>query len=112
MDQLRRRAERASGGLPTAHGLAEAIVAVREVGERPSDHDATPCAEQGEGSAAVRGSWEDRAVREKLGWGEGPEAASCGPGTGPALGVPPADIPPTSRQAHPLTADVYQAGRH
>jgi hypothetical protein len=112
MDQLRRRAEGASGGLPTAHGLAEAIEAVRRVVERHPDLNVTLYGEQGEGSAEVRIGWEDCVVRAKIVSVEGPEASSFGPGDGPPLPVLPAEIPPISDLPRPLTVDAHQGGRH
>ncbi|WP_173158693.1 hypothetical protein [Phytohabitans suffuscus] len=107
MDQLRRRAEGASGGLPTAHGLAEAIEAIRRVVERHPDLKITLYGEQGEGSAEVRIGWEDGVVRAKIVSVEGPEGASFGPSDGP-MPVLPAEIPPMADLPRPLTVDAYQ----
>ncbi|MDQ7907221.1 hypothetical protein RB614_22155 [Phytohabitans sp. ZYX-F-186] len=101
MDQLRRRTEEASGGLPTAHGLAEAIEAVRRVVERHPDLNITLYGEQGEGSAEVRIGWEDGVVRAKIVSVEGPEGASFGPSDGP-MPVLPAEIPPMTDLPRPL----------
>jgi hypothetical protein len=101
MDQLRRRAEGASGGLPTAHGLAEAIEAVRRVVERHPDLNITLYGEQGEGSAEVRVGWEDGVVRAKIVSVEGPEGESFGPADGP-MPVLPAEIPPMTDLPRPL----------
>jgi hypothetical protein len=101
MDQLRRRAEGASGGLPTAHGLAEAIEAVRRVVERHPDLNVTLYGEQGEGSAEVRIGWEDGVVRAKIVSVEGPDGAGFGPGDGP-MPVLPAEIPPMTDLPRPL----------
>jgi hypothetical protein len=116
MDQLRRRAGGTSGDLPTAHGLAEAIEAVRRVVERYPDLNITLYGEQGEGSAEVRIGWEDGVVRAKIISVEGPEGASFGPSEGP-LPVLPAEIPPMTDLPRPLPeatrprVDVYPAGR-
>ncbi|MFD0748290.1 hypothetical protein ACFQ1L_45850 [Phytohabitans flavus] len=115
MDQLRRRAEGASGGLPTAHGLAEAIEAVRRVVERHPDLNITLYGEQGEGSAEVRIGWEDGVVRAKIVSVEGPEAGTFAPSDGP-IPVLPAEIPPMTDLPRPLTeasrprVDVYPVG--
>jgi hypothetical protein len=116
MDQLRRRAESASGGLPTANGLAEAIEAVRRVVERHPDLNITLYGEQGEGSAEVRIGWEDGVVRAKIVSVEGPDGTNFGPGDGP-LPVLPAEIPPMTDLPRPLLerprprVDAYPAGR-
>jgi len=101
MDQLRRRAEEASGGLPTAHGLAEAIEAVRRVVERYPDLNITLYGEQGEGSAEVRIGWEEGVVRAKIVSVEGPEGAGFGPVDSP-MPVLPAEIPPMTDLPRPL----------
>jgi hypothetical protein len=117
MDQLRRRAESASGGLPTAHGLAEAIEAVRRVVERHPDLNITLYGEQGEGSAEVRIGWEDGVVRAKVVSVEGPDGTSFGPSEGP-LPVLPAEIPPMTELPRQLPerprshVDAYPTGRH
>jgi hypothetical protein len=116
MDQLRKRAEGASSGLPTAHGLAEAIEAVRRVVERHPDLNITLYGEQGEGSAEVRIGWEDGLVRAKIVSVEGPEGTSFGPGDGP-MPVLPAEIPPmtdlprTLPEAPRPRVEVYPAAR-
>ncbi|MGN9906462.1 hypothetical protein ACTMTJ_02815 [Phytohabitans sp. LJ34] len=116
MDQLRRRTEGASGGLPTAHGLAEAIEAVRRVVERYPDLNITLYGEQGEGSAEVRIGWEEGVVRAKIVSVEGPEGATFGPSDGP-MPVLPAEIPPMTDLPRPLPeasrprVDVYPAAR-
>jgi hypothetical protein len=116
MDQLRRRAEGASGGLPTAHGLAEAIEAVRRVVERYPDLNITLYGEQGEGSAEVRISWEEGVVRAKIVSVEGPEGEAFGPSDGP-MPVLPAEIPPMTDLPRPLPeasrprVDVYPTPR-
>lgn len=116
MDQLRRRAEGASGGLPTAHGLAEAIEAVRRVVERYPDLNITLYGEQGEGSAEIRVGWEDGVVRAKIISVEGPEGAGFGPSDGP-MPVLPAEIPPMTDLPRPLPdasrqrVDAYPGAR-
>jgi len=117
MDQLRRRAGSSSGGsLPTAHGLAEAIEAVRRVVERYPDLNITLYGEQGEGSAEVRIGWEDGLVRAKIISVEGPEAAGFGQNDGP-MPVLPAEIPPMTDLPRPITdasrprVDAYPAAR-
>ncbi|MFC0530608.1 hypothetical protein [Phytohabitans kaempferiae] len=117
MDQLRRRAEGTSGSLPTAHGLAEAIEAVRRVVERHPDLNITLYGEQGEGSAEVRIGWEDGVVRAKIVSVEGPEGAAFGPSDGP-MPVLPAEIPPMSDLPRPITdgsrarVEAYPAAWH
>jgi hypothetical protein len=96
MDQLRRRAESAAGGAPTAHGLAEAIEAVRRVVERYPDLAITVYGQQGQASAEVRIEREGGVVRATVVSVEGPMPAEADPalGFGAKGAVLPAEIPP------------------
>ncbi|GAA4681875.1 hypothetical protein Prum_053040 [Phytohabitans rumicis] len=83
MDQLRRRAQSAAGGVPTAHGLAEAIEAVRRVVERYPDLSITVYGQQGQASAEVRIEREGGVVRATVVSVEGPDPTDDdGPGPG------------------------------